>query len=85
VNSPLVVPGAHACSNHPALAAQEVPLLPATYFVPGSSLHAILFFLPTLLMGSGAQWWLMLSCLAAGPVSGMVYSSRGMATYQFEW
>lgn len=63
----------------------EVPLLPSTYFVPGASMHAILFFLPTLLMADGPRWWLMIACLIMGPLVSQYFSSLDMATYQFEW
>lgn len=63
----------------------SVPLLPSTYFVPGASMHAILFFLPTLIAGTWPARALMLAALAMGPLTSMAFSAAGPATYHLEW
>lgn len=62
-----------------------VPLLPSTYFIPGASMHAFLFFVPTILMGAGLRRYLMFITLGAGPLLSMWLSKADMSTYPLEW
>lgn len=61
------------------------PMLPATYFLPHSAWHFMLFFLPVLIAGDAAKRALMTFVIGVGPVFGMVMASRDMSTYRFEW
>lgn len=90
--SPLCHPSTHPPAQPPTLpnppapnAPQSVPLLPSTYFVPGASLHAFLFFVPTLIAAKGLRWRLMFVTLFAGPILGMCISRKDMSTYALEW
>ncbi|KAI8475964.1 MAG: hypothetical protein J3K34DRAFT_402509 [Monoraphidium minutum] len=62
-----------------------VPLLPSTYLIPGASMHATLFFLPTLLMAGGVRYWLMMACVVFGPLLSMFVSRGDAGTYALEW
>ena len=63
----------------------SVPLLPATYFIPGAFPHFFLFFVPVLILGDGLKRILMFLTLVIGPVGTMVAASRAMETYVYEW
>jgi len=69
----------------PSPTPQAVPLLPSTYFIPGASMHAFLFFVPTILMGAGLRRYLMFITLGAGPLLSMWLSKADMSTYPLEW
>eukprot|EP00775_Hariotina_reticulata_P013610 gene13610-13735_t len=63
----------------------ELPLAPATYFVPGAFNHAFLFFVPTLIAGDMIKRLLMLATIVIGPLHSMAFASADMTTYPFEW
>lgn len=63
----------------------ELPLLPATYFVPSAFLHAFLFFVPTLAAGDMVKRILMVATIFIGPVFSMMYAAKDMSSYPYEW
>lgn len=62
-----------------------VPLLPATYFIPGGFIHFFLFFVPTLLAGAGVRRKLMVGTLIIGPLLSMWMTKGDAKTYPLEW
>jgi hypothetical protein len=63
----------------------SVPLLPATYFIPGAFPHFFLFFGPVLILGDALKKILMVITIVAGPMLTMYFASAAMETYVFEW
>jgi len=63
----------------------SVPLLPATYFIPGAFPHFFLFFVPVLILGDAVKKIMMVITIVAGPMVTMYFASSAMETYVFEW
>ena len=53
--------------------------------MPGASLHAFLFFVPTIIAGNGLRRRLMLATLLIGPVASMLLAKGDLTTYPLEW
>jgi hypothetical protein len=62
----------------------SVPLLPATYFIPGAFPHFFLFFVPVLILGDGLKRILMCTTIVVVMLI-MTTASRAMETYAYEW